>query len=91
MRDRTASFASQQHTRSFTRTLVLIIASGERSVEYGRRLKLVKGNKPSDGSREFWPPNFLGRVYRYQKKEARRAPPGPFINFYVLQIRFSIS
>jgi hypothetical protein len=44
--------------------LVLIMASGERLVEYGRRLKLVKGKKPSEGSKEFWSPNFLGRVYR---------------------------
>jgi hypothetical protein len=45
-------------------TLVLIMASGERLVEYGQRLKVVKGKKPSDGSKEFWSPNFLGRVYR---------------------------
>jgi hypothetical protein len=45
-------------------TLVLIIASGEGLVEQGRRLKVLKGKKPSDGSKEFWSPNFLGRVYR---------------------------
>ena len=45
-------------------TLVLIMASGERLLEEGRCLKVVKGKKPSDGSKEFWSPNFLGRVYR---------------------------
>ena len=39
------------------------MASGERLVEYGRRLKVIKGKKPSQGTKEFWSPNFLGRVY----------------------------
>lgn len=45
-------------------TLMLIMASGERLVESGVRLKVVKGKKLSDQPKEFWSPHFLGRVYK---------------------------
>ena len=44
-------------------TLVLIMASGERLIEYGARLKVVKSKSPSQEQKEFWSPNYLGRVY----------------------------
>jgi hypothetical protein len=45
-------------------TLVLIMASGEKLVETGRRLKIVKPKNRSSPSMEYWSPNYLGRVYR---------------------------
>ena len=41
-------------------TFVLFMASGEQLV----RLKVVKPKNPSDSLKEFWSPNFLGRVYQ---------------------------
>ena len=47
-------------------TLVLIMASGEKLVETGRRLKIVKPKNRSSSSMEYWSPNYLGRVYIYR-------------------------
>lgn len=44
-------------------TLVLIMASGERMVEYGALLKVVKAKRTSEEPKEFWSPNYVGRVY----------------------------
>ena len=50
-------------------TLVLIMASGEKLVETGRRLKIVKPKNRSSSSTEYWSPNYLGRVYRSQSQD----------------------
>jgi hypothetical protein len=54
-------------------TLVLIMASGEKLVETGKRLKIVKPKNRSSSSMssmEYWSPNYLGRVYRSQSQDA---------------------
>jgi hypothetical protein len=51
-------------------TPVLIMASGEKLVETGRRLKIVKAKNRSSSSMEYWSPNYLGRVYRSQSQDA---------------------
>jgi hypothetical protein len=51
-------------------TLVLIMASGEKLVETGRRLKIVKPKNCSSSSTEYWSPNYLGRVYTSQSQDA---------------------
>jgi hypothetical protein len=45
-------------------TLVLIMASGERLLEPGVRLKTVKPKSQADRPTEYWSPNYLGRVFR---------------------------
>jgi hypothetical protein len=45
-------------------TLVLIMASGERLLEPGVRLKTVKPKRQADRPTEYWSPNYLGRVFR---------------------------
>jgi hypothetical protein len=45
-------------------TLVLIMASGEKLLEPGVRLKTVKPKNRSVQPVEYWSPNYLGRVYR---------------------------
>ena len=46
-------------------TLVLIMASGEKLIEAGRRLKIVRPKNRS-APMEYWSPNYLGRVYKSQ-------------------------
>jgi hypothetical protein len=46
------------------------MASGEKLVETGRRLKIVKPKNRSSSSMEYWSPNYLGRVYRSQSQDA---------------------
>jgi hypothetical protein len=45
-------------------TLLLIMASGAPLIETGRLLKVVKPKNLTDAPKEFWSPNFLGRVYQ---------------------------
>jgi hypothetical protein len=47
-------------------TLVLIMASGEKLLEYGVRLKTVKAKQQGDRPVEYWSPNYLGRIYQAQ-------------------------
>jgi hypothetical protein len=49
---------------------VLIMASEETLVETGRRLKIVKPKNRSSSLIEYWSPNYLGRVYRSQSRDA---------------------
>jgi hypothetical protein len=49
-------------------TLVLIMASGERLLEPGVRLKTVKPKSQTDRPTEYWSPNYLGRVFRAEQK-----------------------
>ena len=51
-------------------TLVLIMASGERLLEPGVRLKTVKPKSQTDRPTEYWSPNYLGRVFRAETKNA---------------------
>ena len=44
-------------------TLLLIMVSGENLIEHGTRLKVVKQKNRSERPKEFWSPNFLGRLY----------------------------
>src|SRR5208337_1979862 len=45
-------------------TLVLIMASGEKLIETGRQLKIVRPKNHSDAPIEYWSPNYFGRVYQ---------------------------
>ena len=45
-------------------TLVLIMASGEKLIETGKRLKVVNPKNRFSSPMEYWSPNYLGRVYR---------------------------
>jgi hypothetical protein len=49
-------------------TLVLIMASGEKLLEPGVRLKTVKPKSQTDRPTEYWSPNYLGRVFRAEQK-----------------------
>ena len=54
-------------------TLVLTMASGERLLEPGARLKTVKPKSQADRPTEYWSPNYLGRVFR---AETENGDPG---------------
>jgi hypothetical protein len=43
--------------------LLLIMVPGENLIEHGTRLKVVKQKNRSERPKEFWSPNFLGRLY----------------------------
>jgi hypothetical protein len=50
-------------------TLVLIMASGERLLEPGVRLKTVKPKSQGDRPAEYWSPNYLRRVFRTETED----------------------